>query len=67
MSLKNAPPKWPLIAEHAKALEASDEQMRKWLARCTIPGDWKVKIFERSGGAISFADMEITEARENAA
>lgn len=66
MSIKNAPPKWPQIAEHAKALDASDEQMRKWLARCTIPGAWKVKIFERSGGAISFSDMEITDARASA-
>lgn len=67
MSIKNAPPKWHLIADHAKALGASDDMMRKWLARCTIPGAWKVRVFERSGGAISFADMEVTEATEDAA
>jgi len=63
MSIKNAPPKWNEITAVAKACGAGDWAMRKWLERCEIPGDWKIKIFEKTKGKITFDDMVITEAQ----
>lgn len=64
MSIKNAPPKWSEIKAAAQTEGAGEWAMRKWLERRSIPGEWKVRIFERTKGRVSFADMEMGEARE---
>lgn len=59
MSIRNAPPKWKLIAEKARECGAGDWAMRKWLERKSIPADWKIRIIEKSRGRIKLADMDI--------
>lgn len=58
MSIKNAPQKWNEIVKAAKDCGASDWAMRKWLER-EIPAAWKLKIFSKTRGRISFSDMEV--------
>ncbi len=67
MSIKNAPTKWNEIAAAAKACGAGDWAMRKWLARCEIPANWQLRIFNHTNGEIAFADMIITAKTTEAA
>lgn len=64
MSIENAPPKWNEIAVAAKACGVSDWALRKWLERTRIPGDWQLKIIEKTRGRIKAADMVIVDARK---
>lgn len=67
MTIKNAPPKWPEIAEAAKALGAGDWTLRKWLDRCAIPAAMQLKIINFTGGKLTLEDMVIVDTRSREA
>lgn len=66
MTNRTIPEKWTAIAEHAERMGAGKWQIQKWRQR-GVPHKWKIKIFEASNGAISFADMDVKITRETAA
>ena len=50
--MSDIPDKWQAIEITAKKLGVSDEAIRKWRERGSVPGKWHLAILDASKGSI---------------